>query len=321
MVESIEQQSQELDKALQELQAAMEAGAGGKKKGSTSQNQQILEWSRMNQQCRTLLESYKLELRQVPSEEKGEYVRRLDDFAKRQKALQTELGWKKGEAQRSQLIPKDRVAAGDEELGDLKTQQLVELGDRLNKKTGESLSRTKKMALEAEQIGVTTLEKLNAQQEQISRVNEDMDDVQHNLDRSKKLLGQIARNAASDRCIQILCLLVTITIIACVTLAAVGEDGGKLNVPDRVRQKAPTTSSSQSSGGGGGKLLRMLSSSTPYGNNPRGRGLRQDHAQPDAGLDLQSWFPAEQASSGAFFWEAPSRSAVETTNYEMIEPK
>lgn len=49
-------------------------------------------------------------------------------------------------------------------------------------------------------------------------------------------MGQLARGAARDRCIQMLCVLIAVAIMVMITLAVTNKDGGELNVPDPVRQ-------------------------------------------------------------------------------------
>jgi len=77
-------------------------------------------------------------------------------------------------------------------------------------------------------------------------MHQDMDDIQGNLQRSKKIIAQIARGAASDRCVQILCCVIVVAIILCVILAMTGKDQGRTNMPDEVRNNRLMSRSTES---------------------------------------------------------------------------
>ena len=119
--------------------------------------------------------------------------------------------------------------------------QVIQVGDRLQDNTEASLKRTLRMATEAEGIGTAVLGRLAEQEEKMNRMHEDMDDVQANLQRSKRVLGQLARGAASDRCVQLLCFFITLAVLACIVMAAMGYDEGKFNLPDEVRRGGQQT--------------------------------------------------------------------------------
>ena len=66
-------------------------------------------------------------------------------------------------------------------------------------------------------------------------MHDDMDDIQTGIQRSKAVISQIARGAASDRCVQILCGFITLSLCALLLFAAMGYDDGQLLVPREVR--------------------------------------------------------------------------------------
>merc|ERR1719261_1386402 len=98
------------------------------------------------------------------------------------------------------------------------TQQAAQVAENVQNASMESLARTKKQVLESEQVGISTLGKMHEQTEQLNRIQEENEDIRANLKRSKKLLGQIARNAKSDWCIRVVCLLITIAIVVMIIL-------------------------------------------------------------------------------------------------------
>jgi SNARE protein len=95
----------------------------------------------------------------------------------------------------------------------LDKQQALAVGDVLLDKAEKSLARTKKMVVESEQMGISTLQKMETQNEQMDKIYEDFDEIDGTLARSKRILGHIAQSAVNDRCIQVLTLLVFIAVV------------------------------------------------------------------------------------------------------------
>merc|ERR1711933_265392 len=108
--------------------------------------------------------------------------------------------------------------------------------DQIQNESQASVKRSMQAVLQAEQVGIATLVKMHQQEEQMNRISEEVEDIKANIKRSKKLLAQIARGAAHDRCVRMLCLMITIAVLVMIVLGATGRDGGRLNVPDDVRE-------------------------------------------------------------------------------------
>lgn len=83
-----------------------------------------------------------------------------------------------------------------------------------------SLARTQQLVAETEDMGATILQRMQQQNEQLEGVRDRLDDVEYNLARAKKTAQSIAKNAASDRCMQCLCCCITLLLIASVVLIA-----------------------------------------------------------------------------------------------------
>ncbi|CAE8696364.1 unnamed protein product, partial [Polarella glacialis] len=144
--------------------------------------------------------------------------------------------WKKLDAESSKPPGMEGARAVGEDSGPMSLEQAVVAADTTQRASRDSLNRSLGMVLQAEQVGISTLQTMNEQDEQLGRIGEDVEDIKANIQRSKKLVGQIARSAASDRCIQMICVLITVAVMVMIALAATGNDGGELNVPDPVRQ-------------------------------------------------------------------------------------
>eukprot|EP00927_Polykrikos_kofoidii_P002318 TRINITY_DN10894_c0_g1_i1.p1 TRINITY_DN10894_c0_g1~~TRINITY_DN10894_c0_g1_i1.p1 ORF type:complete len:232 (-),score=48.12 TRINITY_DN10894_c0_g1_i1:53-748(-) len=206
-------------------------------KGSREEKlQNIASCERMVQNVRLAVDSYKLEISVLSGEKQAEHRRRLGDIEDGLSQCRTRIEWKRVDTR--DPVPSAAAAAEDDENdGTVTAEQAALEADQIQDQSAASIARSKRMVLEAEILSIKTLGKLHEQDEQLDRIGEDVADVQANIVRGKKLVSQIARSAASDRCIQMLCVFITIAVIVMISLGITGRDGGQLNVPDQVRQK------------------------------------------------------------------------------------
>mmetsp|Transcript_90820 Transcript_90820/g.234521 ORF Transcript_90820/g.234521 Transcript_90820/m.234521 type:complete len:281 (+) Transcript_90820:1-843(+) len=238
----VDSQAASAEKALQELQQATQVSIKGKDKDKLAeQRKQITACERLIPGVKNCLESYRLELRSLQQEQQGEHNERLRRLEEGLKQCKTQIEWKRLDADAIASAAAGSSSAGGAtegagEGGVMSLDQAVVAAEETQKAGAQSLQRSLGMALNAEKVGIATLETMHAQEEQMSRIAEDVEDIKANLVRSRKLVGQLARGAAKDRCIQMLCALITIAVLIMVVLAMTGRDGGSLNMPDQVRQ-------------------------------------------------------------------------------------
>ena len=125
---------------------------------------------------------------------------------------------------------------GEDQVVAREQRKAIALGDQLQDKTEASLKRIQKMAAEAETLGATALHQMQAQEERLNAFNEDLDEIDSDLRRARQVIGQLAKGAAGDRCVQLLCVFISLALLLCLVLAMIGGDGGEMNVPDEVRR-------------------------------------------------------------------------------------
>ncbi|CEM11002.1 unnamed protein product [Vitrella brassicaformis CCMP3155] len=228
-----EGQSRELLKLLDELRDAIESVSQADK---SQRRSRIQDCDFIAQQVRTAREAYQLEMRSLAPEDARQHKANLDERMRDFKMLLNQLEWKKNELDREQLTG-GAVDVGEEviDVDQMNAQQIIDTGDRVQDKTQQSLDRTKRMIGDAEQVGQQVVQRLDQQTDQMARIHDQMHDIENNLTRAKATMRTIARNAVSDRCIQMLCGLICLTIVIMIVLAALGKDGGQLNVPDQIR--------------------------------------------------------------------------------------
>ncbi|KAF7828501.1 putative plant SNARE 11 [Senna tora] len=100
-------------------------------------------------------------------------------------------------------------------------QQLMDSGNRMMDETDQAIERGKKVVLETINVGTETAAALKAQTEQMSRVVNELDSIQFSIKRSTKLVKEIGRQVATDRCIMALLVLIVIGVIAIIIVKLV----------------------------------------------------------------------------------------------------
>eukprot|EP00930_Biecheleria_cincta_P087344 TRINITY_DN7658_c0_g1_i1.p1 TRINITY_DN7658_c0_g1~~TRINITY_DN7658_c0_g1_i1.p1 ORF type:complete len:234 (+),score=64.38 TRINITY_DN7658_c0_g1_i1:138-839(+) len=228
----LEGQYNTAEQALNELRHSLQA----KKLSSQDQLKHLAELERLAQRVKNALESYRLEMRELARNDQGPHLTRLKNLEDGLKQCRTQMDWKRLDVSAKSQGADGGGSAAAEDSRPITLDQAVAVAENTQKESKSSLARSLGMVLQAEQVGIATLEKMHAQEEQMSRIGEDMEDIKENLKRSKKLVGQIARSAANDRCIQALCAMIAIAILIMITLAITGHDGGQLKSLDAVRQ-------------------------------------------------------------------------------------
>lgn len=235
-MEGIESHAVAAEKALHELQTTLQASV---KDTRSEKQQQVAIGEKLAQRVRHAVDSYRLEIKALSPEKQIAHLGRARDIEAQLKTCRTELDWKRFDIKRNGesegLFGGGGGGGGDDDEHEMSLEQTVAAAERIQDKSEASLLRTRQMAAEAETIGISTLEEMHKQEEQLDQVAEDMEDVKANIKRSKKILSQIAKSAANDRCIKVLCVLIVIALLVMIVLAITGRDGGSLLVPDQVR--------------------------------------------------------------------------------------
>mmetsp|Transcript_67968 Transcript_67968/g.141925 ORF Transcript_67968/g.141925 Transcript_67968/m.141925 type:complete len:243 (+) Transcript_67968:204-932(+) len=236
----LDSQAAAAERALEELQKAVQPGSkGSADKTVAAKQQRIASCEKLAQRVKNALDSYKLETRTLSPAEQVPHQHRIRSLEEGLKQAKTQIEWKRLDTEAAAAHPSSGGSgpqAPDVEAGPMSLQEAVESADRTQDESQASLARSMNMVLRAEEVGIATLTKMHEQEEQMARIAEDVEDVKANIARSKKLVSQIARGAARDRCIQLLCAMITIAIMVMIALAVTGNDDGALNVPEGVRQ-------------------------------------------------------------------------------------
>jgi len=210
-------QKKEAENRCQEFSEAIRAL---NRAAPNNRNQCVIQCKQAQSQCRNQVESYKLEMRtsNLSNEDRRKHQQALDDLQKEYRALVSDFESTKQEHNKGRLIQsaaetRDENADASQAGG---LQQVTEMGDRIQTKTGESLLNTRKEAAQAKEIAIAIEQSMAEQEEKLKSTDKELDTMKENIERSKKLLNTMAKHAAGDRFIQILTGLICLGLIALV---------------------------------------------------------------------------------------------------------
>jgi hypothetical protein len=179
------------------------------------------ETSRAEQRVKTALDGFDLELRSLPDVGQGALRKELASYRARLAQAQVDQSYRR-----------------EEEQAQFQTvQQVGQAGDRLQEKTEAAYVGTVVALTEATALGIDVANTMEAQEDRMKQMNQDLDHIHLTLRNSRRLVNQIARNLANDKIIQVLGFIAFVMVIIMIVLAVTGKDEGQLEVPDQIRRE------------------------------------------------------------------------------------
>ncbi|WZZ55254.1 hypothetical protein YC2023_055361 [Brassica napus] len=103
-------------------------------------------------------------------------------------------------------------------------QELVNKGNSMMDDTDQAIERGKKIVQETINVGTDTSAALKAQTDQMSRVVNELDSIHFSLKKASKLVKEIGRQVATDKCIMAFLFLIVIGVIAIIIVKIVNPN-------------------------------------------------------------------------------------------------
>ena len=119
------------------------------------------------------------------------------------------------------------ASGGAPEQVDLQVMELrevMQVGRGAMKATDDAIERSKKTVETTIQLGQQTAETLRNQTQQMERVVDDLDEIHFSLKKSFKVIRNLTRGLATDKCILALLFLVVAGVIAIIVVKIAGLD-------------------------------------------------------------------------------------------------
>jgi len=226
MSDEMEQLEVETCELLTRIRSSAEALEWDTKKTSMSKEAREQEFKRIKadmDKAKSLMQNYKVEIRELSSMEAREYEQKLRKHQESYAEIERNLTFARSMAEKSELM--DGNTANGKNVEGMSAAQLIEEAKKTQQQDAVALDGMIRMVDNSEEIGVQTNIKLRAQTEQIKAINEDVSKVQANMKRADKLLNQMGRRIMTDKLLALLLLALVIGILVVIILKATGYGG------------------------------------------------------------------------------------------------
>jgi hypothetical protein len=157
--------------------------------------------------CDLLCEGFSLELKNQSQSDKRIYKQKLTIHVKKINELKSKLEWQESDEVRVQLLDRKDVVV------DLSTPSAqIQRGQALDADITASLQRSIGTGVATLEIAKPTLIQLQQQEEQMIRMNDDLDEIDARLNHSSKIIRNIGRSIMTDKLIWFLAFMVFVAI-------------------------------------------------------------------------------------------------------------
>ncbi|KAM2046934.1 hypothetical protein ACFX1T_005662 [Malus domestica] len=229
---SISEELAEIDGQITDIFRALSNGFQKleKIKDSNRRSRQLEELTEKMRDCKRLIKEFDREVKNMErindpntsrmlNEKKQSMIKELNSYVALKKQCASNLDNKKI----------DLFDGPAEDLGEqnvllasaMTNQQLIDNGNQMMDETDQAIERSKKVVHETINVGTETAHALKAQTEQMSRIVNELDSIHFSIKKASKLVKEIGRQVATDRCIMGLLFLIVVGVIAIIIVKLV----------------------------------------------------------------------------------------------------
>ncbi|GLU05489.1 hypothetical protein SLE2022_225890 [Rubroshorea leprosula] len=195
------------------------------------QSRQLEELTDKMRECKRLIKEFDKEVKNMESrndpntnrmlsEKKQSMIKELNSYVAMKKQYQSNLENNK----RVDLFDGSNEVYGDDNVllaSSMTNQQLIDKGNQMMDETDQAIDRAKKVVHETINVGTETAATLKAQTEQMSRIVNELDSIHFSIKKASKLVKELGRQVATDRCIMALLFLIVLGVIAIIIVKIV----------------------------------------------------------------------------------------------------
>jgi SNARE protein len=239
---SVNEELAEIDGQIGDIFRALQNGFQklDKIKDANRRSRQLEELTDKMRDCKRLIKDFERVMKDETANVDPNTARMLNDRKQSQiKELNSYVALKKQHASENKRVDlfdaPTEDAFGEENVllaSNMTNQQLMQQGDSLMDETDQALARSKQTVQETINVGTETAAALKAQTEQMSRVVNELDSIHFSLKKASKLVKEIGRQVATDKCIMALLFLIVAGVIAVIIVKIVNPHNKDIpNIP------------------------------------------------------------------------------------------
>ncbi|XP_068661932.1 novel plant SNARE 12-like [Aristolochia californica] len=222
-------------------------------KDPNRQSKQLEDLTGKMRECKRLIKEFDREIKEGENgyppevnkqlnEKKQSLIKELNSYVALRKTYTSSLGNKRvelfdGGAGSSDPIPEDNVQMAS----NMTNQELIDAGTKTMDETDQAIERSKKVVEETIEVGTQTAVTLKGQTEQMGRIVNELDTIQFSIKKASKLVKEIGRQVATDKCIMLFLLLIVCGVIAIIVVKIVNPNNKDIRDIPGLAPPAPTS--------------------------------------------------------------------------------
>ncbi|XP_068658959.1 novel plant SNARE 12-like [Aristolochia californica] len=205
-------------------------------KDPNRQSKQLEDLTGKMRECKRLIKEFDREIKEgengnLPevnkqlNEKKQSLIKELNSYVALRKTYTSSLGNKRvelfdGGAGSSDPMLEDNVQMAS----NMTNQELINAGMKTMDETDQAIERSKKVVEETIEVGTQTAVTLKGQTEQMGRIVNELDTIQFSIKKASKLVKEIGRQVATDKCIMLFLFLIVCGVIAIIVVKIVNPN-------------------------------------------------------------------------------------------------
>ncbi|KAL3619429.1 putative plant SNARE 11 [Castilleja foliolosa] len=218
-------------------------------KDSSRQSRQLEELTDKMRECKRLIKEFDRELKdsdykndpdttKMLTEKKQSMIKELNSYVALKKQYASNL-----ENKRVDLFEGPGEGFVEENVllaSNMSNQQLVDHGNQMMDETDQAINRAQKVVHDTIDVGTETAAALKSQTEQMSRIVNELDSIHFSIKKASKLVREIGRQVATDRCIMALLFLIVIGVVAIIIVKIVNPSNRDIRDIPGLAPPVPT---------------------------------------------------------------------------------
>ncbi|KAK6935069.1 Sec20 [Dillenia turbinata] len=221
-------------------------------KDPNRQNRQLEELTEKMRECKRLIKEFDREVKQLENANAADTNRMLNEKKQSMiKELNSYVALKKQYASNIENKRVDLFEGTGEGLGEenvllastMTNQELIDSGNKMMDETDQAIERSKQVVQETINVGTDTAAALKAQTEQMSRIVNELDSIHFSIKKASKLVKEIGRQVATDRCIMAMLFIIVLGVIAIIIVKLVHPNNKDIRDIPGLAPPAPSAPS------------------------------------------------------------------------------
>ena len=234
MSDEIRDYDEELAALVEELSNGLlglqeKAGKKSSARDIAAKSEKIHELSSRMQRAKQVLQSFKVELRDIPREQAIGFDTKGREYQQRLQTMFTELQAAKEDNERQQV--------GVRSVDEMTTQEVMQEATKVQDQSMLKVKRIQQQVEESRAVGIATAQKLKGQTDQLKSIDADIMKVKSNLARADVLLRAFMRKMATDKLIMGFMCLIFIGVIVIIVFQVMNPEAAEeagIAVPSEI---------------------------------------------------------------------------------------